>query len=60
MKYFILDKEEEEILKAFEEGKLVRVRDSAKEKKLLEDAAKNTLKKPEILTLGCQKGIYKN
>ncbi len=33
MKYYILDPEEKEILKAFEEGKLVRVKDFAKAKK---------------------------
>ncbi len=51
MKYYILDQEEEEILKAFEEGKLVRVKDSAKEKKLLEEAARSTLKKTRNINI---------
>ena len=51
MKYYILDQEEEEILKAFEEGKLVKVKDSNKEKKLLEEAAGNTLKKTRNINI---------
>ena len=43
MKIYQLDPEEEEILKAFEEGKLVRVKNFDKEKKMLEEAARNTL-----------------
>lgn len=51
MKMYQLDPEEEEILKAFEEGKLVRVKDFAKEKKMLEEAAKNTLRKTKNINL---------
>lgn len=51
MKYYILDQEEEEILKAFEEGKLVKVKDFNKEKKLLEEAAGNTLKKTRNINI---------
>jgi predicted DNA binding CopG/RHH family protein len=45
IKYYDLDPEEEEIIKAFEEGKLVRVKDFEGQKKLLEQAARNTLNK---------------
>jgi len=51
MKHYILDPEEEEILKAFEEGKLIRVKDFEKEKALLEEAAKNTLKKTKNINI---------
>lgn len=51
MKHYVLDQEEEEILKAFEEGKLVRVKDFEKEKKLLEEAARNTLKKTRNINI---------
>lgn len=50
-KYYELDSEEEEILKAFEEGKLVRVKDFAKEKALLEEAARNTSKKTKNINI---------
>lgn len=50
-KYYELDPEEEEILKAFEEGKLVRVKDFEKQKKLLEQAAKNTLNKTKNINI---------
>ncbi len=51
MKLYQLDPEEEEILKAFEEGKLVRVKNFAKEKKILEEAARNTLNKTRNINL---------
>lgn len=50
-KYYELDPEEEEILKAYEEGKLVRVKNFAKQKKLLEQAAKNTLNKTRNINI---------
>lgn len=51
MKYYTLDPEEKEILKAFEEGKLVRVKNFAQEKKLLEEAARNTLNKNKNINI---------
>lgn len=51
MKLYQLDPEEEEILKAFEEGKLVRVKNFDKEKKLLQEAARNTLNKTRNINL---------
>ncbi|MBF8250026.1 MAG: hypothetical protein HW400_627 [Candidatus Levybacteria bacterium] len=45
MKYIILDKEEEQILKDFEDGKYVRVKDFEQEKKRLQEIARNTLNK---------------
>lgn len=51
MKHYTLNPEEEEILKAFEEGKLVRIKDFAKEKKLLEEAARNSAKKTKNINL---------
>lgn len=51
MKIYQLDPEEEEILKAFEEGKLVRVKNFDKEKRMLQEAAKNTLNKTKNINL---------
>lgn len=51
MKLYQLDSEEEEILKAFEEGKLVRVKDYAEEKEVLEEAAKNTSNKTKNINI---------
>ena len=51
MKIYQLDPEEEEILKAFEEGKLVRVKNFEKEKKILKEAARNTLNKTKNINL---------
>ena len=51
MKIYQLDPEEEQILKAFEEGKLVRVKNFDKEKKMLEEAARNTLNKTKNINL---------
>lgn len=51
MKYFELTKEEEEIIKDFEAGKYVRVKDFDAEKKHLQQIAKNTLKKTKNINL---------
>lgn len=51
MKLYQLDPEEEEILKAFEEGKLTRVDNFEEEKKLLEEAARNTSKKTKNINI---------
>lgn len=50
-KYYELDPEEEEVLRAFEEGKLVRIKDFDKEKKLLIEAARNTSKKTKNINI---------
>lgn len=50
MKIYQLDPEEE-ILKAFEEGKLVRSKNFDKEKKMLEEAARNTLNKAKNINI---------
>lgn len=60
MKYYELDKEEKEILKAFEEGKLVRVKDFEKEKKKLMEAARNTLNKTRNINIRLtQRDLFK-
>ncbi len=60
MKLYQLDSEEEEILKAYEEGKLARVEDFSEEKKLLQDAARNTLNKTKNINLRMsEKDVYK-
>lgn len=51
MKYYELDKEEKEILRAFEDGKLVRVKDFEREKKKLREAAINTLNKTRNINI---------
>lgn len=51
MKIYQLDQEEEQILKAFEEGKLVRVKNFAKEKKLYEAIARNTSNKAKNINI---------
>jgi len=51
MKHIILDKEEEQILKDFEDGKYVRVKDFEQEKKRLQEIARNTLKKTKNINL---------
>lgn len=59
-KYYELDPEEEEILKAFEEGTVVRVKDFAKQKKLLEQAARNTLNKTKNINIRLsERDLYK-
>ena len=60
MKLYQLDPEEEEILKAFEEGKLVRTENFDKEKKLLEQAAKNTVNKTKNINIRMlEKDVHK-
>ncbi len=51
MKLYQLDSEEEAILKAFDEGKLVQVDDFEQEKKLLQQAAQNTLNKTRNINI---------
>lgn len=51
MKLYQLDSEEEEILKAFEEGKLVRVKNFDEEKKLLQEATRNPLNKTRNINI---------
>ena len=45
MKYYELDKEEQEILKAFEQGEFKPVKNQEKEKKRYQEIAKATLEK---------------
>lgn len=51
MKYFELTKEEEQILKDVEEGKYVRVKNFEKEKKRLQEIARNTLNKTKNINI---------
>lgn len=51
MKYVVLDEEEEQIIKDFEEGKFVRVKDFEKQKKLFQEYARNTLKKTKNINI---------
>jgi len=51
MKHIILDKEEEQILKDFEDGKYVRVKNFEQEKKRLQEIARNTLNKTRNINL---------
>ena len=51
MKYFILDEEEQQLLEEFERGEWKRVKNFAKEKKLYEAVARNTLKKTKNINL---------
>lgn len=51
MKYYELDPDEEQILKDFEAGKYIRVKDFAKQKKLLMEAARNTLNKTKNINI---------
>lgn len=51
MKYIILDEEEEQIIKDFEDGKFVRVKDFEKQKKLFQEYARNTLNKTKNINL---------
>lgn len=60
MKYFILDEEEEQILKDFEEGKLVRVKDFEKQKELFKEYARNTLNKNKNINIRLsERDLYK-
>lgn len=45
MKYYVLDREEEKILDAFEKGKLKRVKNFEQEKKRFQAITRNTLNK---------------
>lgn len=51
MKKYKLDKEEQEILDSVERGEWKPVKNFAKQKKLLEEAAKNTLHKSKNINL---------
>ncbi|MCR4277726.1 MAG: CopG family antitoxin [Candidatus Berkelbacteria bacterium] len=51
MKYYELDKEEEQIAKDFEAGELVRVGNFAKHKKALLQAARVTLNKTKNINI---------
>ena len=51
MKQIILDKEEKQILKDFEEGKYIRVKDFEQEKKRLQEIARNTLNKTKNINI---------
>ncbi len=51
MKYVVLDKEEEQIIKDFEDGKFVRVKDFEKQKKLFQEYARNTLNKTKNINI---------
>ena len=51
MKAIILDEEEEQIVKDFEAGRLVRVKDFEKQKKLFKEYARNTLNKTKNINL---------
>ena len=51
MKYIILDREEEQFLKDFEEGKYVKVKDFDQEKKRLQEIARNTLNKSKNINM---------
>ena len=58
MKYFELTKEEKEIEKAFIEGKLVRVKNFAREKKDAMLAARNTLNKTRNINIRITERVY--
>ncbi len=51
MKYFELDKEEEQILEAFQSGKLVRTDNFDKHKKSILEAARATLNKTRNINI---------
>lgn len=51
MKYYELDKEEQEIVDAYERGEFKSVKNIAKRKKLLEEAARNTLNKTRNINI---------
>lgn len=51
MKYYELDKEEQEILDAFERGEFKSVGDLAKQKKYFQKIAKNTLNKTRNINI---------
>lgn len=51
MKYYELDKDEQEILKAFERGEFVPVKDSEKLKKKYREYARYTLRKNKNINI---------
>lgn len=51
MKIYQLDPEEEQILKDFEDGKYVRVKNFEQEKKRLQEIARNTLDKKKNINI---------
>ena len=51
MKIYQLDPEEEQILKDFEDGKYVRVKNFEQEKKRLQEIARNTLNKTRNINI---------
>lgn len=51
MKYFDLDKEEEQLLKEFEAGEWKSIKNFAKAKRLYMQAAKNTLNKTKNINI---------
>ena len=51
MKYYVLDQEEQEILEAFEQGKIKSAPNLKEEKKKLKTIAKNTLNKTRNINL---------
>ena len=60
MKYYELDQEEKGILKDFEEGKLISVKDFAKEKKRYEKYARAFLNKNKNINIRIsERDLYK-
>lgn len=60
MKYFELDKEEQELLAEYEKGEWKSVKDFAKQKKLYEEYARNSLNKTRNINLRLsEKDLYK-
>lgn len=60
MKYFELTKEEQKLLAEFEKGNFVSVKDFAKQKKLFEKYARNTLNKTKNINIRLsEKDLYK-
>jgi predicted DNA binding CopG/RHH family protein len=51
MKYYVLDEEEKQLLDEFERGEWKRIKNFAKEKKLFEAAARNTLNKKKNINI---------
>ena len=51
MKYVVLDKEEEQIVKDFEAGKFIRVKNFEEEKTRLQQIARNTLNKNKNINI---------
>lgn len=60
MKYFELDKEEKELLEELEKGEWKPVKDQAKAKKALIEAARNTLNKTRNINIRLtQRDLFK-